>query len=340
MAMVCPKCNGTYEQRLNCPQCDVRLLYQASRRLHGQGEEGVWHQTPWGRLVIGLILSQGLYYGLRQLCTAIILVGNEEAAREFWHTRGGLILLQGLQALGVLAAGILAGAGQRQAFIYGALLGMWGAVFDLIVQGLSGRPLTTVVALGLPMLQAAFGALGGMVGSSIWKPLPMMGGADDAGKSGSRKSAKSGSRKKLSTYFAGPVAWFRVGTGIAIAVGGALWAHVILEMVITASDGILSTETKLQSELVTWEITALIMLFGSALAGATTRNPLKQGVCVGIGTATILVGVHLSTPILALQGLLFTLATALGLGLLGSWFGGQLFPPIILSPRRRMRIAA
>lgn len=338
MAMVCPKCNGTYEQRLNCPQCDVRLLYQAPRRLGFAGEEESWQQTPWGRLLIGLVLAQGLYYGLRQLCTAVILANNDELARELWTTRGGLILLQGLQAVGVLAAGILVGAGQRQAFIYGALLGMWGGVLDLVVQGLTGRPMTTVVALGLPMLQAAFGALGSMVGSAIWKPLQTLTLPSSAGTPGTRKA---GPRNK-SHYFAGPIAWLRVGTGVAVAVGGALWAHVILELVVQASEGKLLPETKLQSELVTWEIMALVMTFGSALAGATTKNPLKQGLCVGVGTATVLLGVNFATPVLPVPALLFTLTCSLGLGLLGSWFGGQLFPPLVVPRRRRggIRLAA
>src|SRR5262249_43026410 len=233
---------------------------------------------------------------------------------------------------GVLVAGILVGAAQRQAFVYGALLGMWGGVTDLLVQSLTGRVLTTVVALGLPMLQAVFGALGGLVGSSIWKPLPTLRMPAEAGQSVSRKLVRG---RPLHKYFAGAVAWLRVGAGIAAAVGGALWAHVILELVVQASEGKLLPETKFQSELVTWEITALVMIFGSALAGATTRNPLKQGLCVGIGTCTILAGIYLAAPILPIRALLFTLGTALGLSFLGSWFGGQLFPPILLSARRR-----
>ena len=35
MAMVCPQCNGSFEQRLNCPGCNVRLLYQAPTRKRG-----------------------------------------------------------------------------------------------------------------------------------------------------------------------------------------------------------------------------------------------------------------------------------------------------------------
>src|SRR3989442_1640852 len=40
MSMVCPKCNGSFEQRLQCPACNVRLLYQAPSRRRGESAEG------------------------------------------------------------------------------------------------------------------------------------------------------------------------------------------------------------------------------------------------------------------------------------------------------------
>ena len=79
MAMVCPQCNGSFEQRLQYPTCNVRLLYQASSRrrrsLIGHGEDS-WQQTPWGKLFVGLLLAQGIYYVLRSLCTAGLLAAG------------------------------------------------------------------------------------------------------------------------------------------------------------------------------------------------------------------------------------------------------------------------
>src|SRR5689334_10071901 len=99
MAMVCPKCNGSYEQRWQCPNCGVRLSYTAGvhRAVADVEAPSQWGQTPWGRIFVGVILSQGLYYGLRQFCTAGLLASGDDAARGVWSTLYGLVILQALQ---------------------------------------------------------------------------------------------------------------------------------------------------------------------------------------------------------------------------------------------------
>src|SRR5262249_15604951 len=125
MSMVCPQCNGSFNQRLNCPMCGVRLLYQAGRQAPGggPGQSGQWQNTPWGRILVGLLLAQGLYYGLRQLCDAGMLVASDDTSHGIWKTLFGLILLQGLQALGLLVGGIFAGSGQRRGLLLGTVVG-------------------------------------------------------------------------------------------------------------------------------------------------------------------------------------------------------------------------
>src|SRR5262245_65755160 len=79
MAMVCPQCKTSFDQRLQCPHCDVRLIYHESAGRAGNVPlvgAGAWQQTPWGRIFIGLLLAQGLYYGLRHLCVAALLAVN------------------------------------------------------------------------------------------------------------------------------------------------------------------------------------------------------------------------------------------------------------------------
>jgi hypothetical protein len=336
MAMVCPQCNGAFEQRLNCPKCNVRLLYHVTRRLDrlGLNDDEDWQQTPWGRLVVGLLLAQGGYYVLRHLCTAGMLVTLDEGA-GVWATLNGLVLLQALQALSVLTAGMLTGAGQRRGFVYGAVMGVWNGVFFVVAQHLLGRAPTTVSLFGEPILQAAFGAVGGMIGTMIWRPLPSLNIAPELHLTRQARPAP-----KRRNYFGGPIAWGRVLSGTTLAVGGVVWANVIREFVLEASEGKLRIDTQLQAELVTWEISALAMIAGAAFAGFNTHNGLKQGIVVGIGTGSVLLGIRLMVTSFTIELLMLTFVSAMDLCTAGGWFGGELFPPVLAGKFRRQRHVA
>src|SRR5713226_8369307 len=107
MAMVCPQCSGSFEQQLDCPACGVRLLYQVK-----WGGEDQWQQTPWGRIIVGLLLAQGLTHGLQMFTKAWLLVNDESFSQALWTTSWGVVLLLGLQGIGLLIGGIITGAGQ------------------------------------------------------------------------------------------------------------------------------------------------------------------------------------------------------------------------------------
>jgi hypothetical protein len=337
MAMVCPQCQGSFSQRLQCPTCGTRLEYYASRRAAAGSPEkpGAWQQAPWARIFIGLLVAQGLYYGLMHLCKAGLLVVNDQAARDVWVTLSGLLLLQGLQALGLLIGGGLAGAGQWRGLLYGGIVGAMNGVIFIVVEYQYAELFTPVALYGQPILQTAFGAAGGFVGSLIWRPISLpLGPAVPAG-------MRAQYPTKASTLFAGPVAWPRVLAGAALAVAGATWATVILDLVISAGEGKLTIDSSLQAHLVTWEITALAMFVGSALAGATTSNGLKQGLCVGVGTAAMLVAFSFGAQHLQLDNLALTTGSALVICLVGGWFGSQLFPPVVdYGGRKRLGAAA
>src|SRR5205823_5149011 len=127
---------------------------------------------------------------------------------------------------------------------------------------------------GLPALHASFGALGGLLGQIIWRPVPLSG--VPVALSPNRKPAQR--RKK--PLFAGPIAWFRVLAGSAFNIAGTLSATMILDKVSEVSHGKLGPTSDLQDQLITWELKALALLVGGALAGATTTNGLKQGLVV------------------------------------------------------------
>src|SRR5205823_4084765 len=104
-----PKCNEVFEQRWQCPTCEVRLAFRSGRRaVVGEATSASpWGQTPWGRILVGLVLSQGLYYGVRQFATAGLLAAGDGAARNVWSTLYGLIVLQAIQAVCLVLAGML-----------------------------------------------------------------------------------------------------------------------------------------------------------------------------------------------------------------------------------------
>jgi hypothetical protein len=99
--------------------------------------------------------------------------------------------------------------------------------------------------------------------------------------------------------------------------------------------GKLVIESYFQADFVAWEISALAILAGSAFAGATCYNGLKQGLFVGIGTATALLGIRLANPHVSVQFLIATVVAAICLSVTGGWFGSQLMPPIVRAARRR-----
>jgi hypothetical protein len=338
MAMVCPQCKTSFDQRLQCPHCEVRLIYQEGAEQRPPSPLPTprgWQQTPWGRIFIGLLLAQGMYYGLRHLCVAVLLAIGAADPASLWSTLEGQLLLQGLQVVSLFLGGLFASAGQHHGPFYGTVLGIWNGAFLVLVQPVlfqsdQGQALNTVTLYGQPILQAALGGLAGWLGARIWRPLPAANEPDAR-----RKSPKSVVRSRV-RLFAGPIAWTRVMVGTAVAVLGTIWAGTILDLVNRASEFALAPTSALQAQLVTWEITVLAMLAGSALAGASTRNGFKQGLAVGVATAVVLLGIRLASPTpppLYLLGLSAVGPLILGFG--GGGFGSQLLPPLAARPRRK-----
>jgi hypothetical protein len=286
-----------------------------------------WQQTAWGRILIGLMLAQGLFYGLRHLVTAGLLTLQDEAAsQELLRSPRGFLVMQGLQILTLIIGCVLAGGGQRQGGLLGAVVGLWNGAISVLALSNPMQALTTVAIYGQPLVHAAFGAVGGWIGCLVWKPLPT---ATGPGASKLVRKLGGGGAKRRAALFAGEVAWFRILVGTAVAVAGTLSADKILDLVEEVSGGKFATITELQDQIVTWEIKALALLVGGFLAGSTKSNGLKQGLCVGIAAGSVLVGIPLGanrgTPLF----LAATLGASLGLSLVGGFFGCQLFPPVV-----------
>jgi hypothetical protein len=334
MPMVCPQCQESFDQRLACPQCGVRLAYATERggRTIRTARSGLWVHNPWSRVLVGLLLAQGIYRGLRQLCMAGLLAAGEGTPHTLWGSVQGLLLLQGMQGLGILVGAALAGAGQPRGLVYGSIVGLGNSLLSLLLVPPSALALTPVTLYGQPIVHTVLGLLGGGLGCAIWRPLKPVALQLPHAKS---KAAAPG-HTQLS-LFRGHIAWGRVLVGTAIGVCGTFWAHALLDLMLDAAEGKLTIDSSLEMQLVTWEITALSLLTGSAVAGAGTSNSLKQGLCVGLASGLLLIGLRLRTQPERLQMLLVIAASTLTLGMAGSWFGGQLFPPVLPAPRRKRR---
>jgi hypothetical protein len=331
MFMVCPQCGKTYEQQLVCQLCGVRLLFNNQGRLGrgGPGSRGRWRQKPWGRVLIGLALSQGLFYAVRLLLTgALLALQGEGGLPETWKSPGGLLLQEGLGLLTLFLGAVLAGGGQRRGIVLGALVGAGNGLLALLLPWGPTPGLSTLGTYGRPLLRTAFGALGGWIGCAYWKPIPISDPEKD------RKARKQPARRRR-PWFGGRIAWFRVALGIAVAVAGTLSAGVLFDFVIDASHGTLSTTDEMQDRVVTWEIKALALVLGGVIAGATRSNGLKQGLAVAVGSSAILIGIQLNQPRHRLELALLNLISCFSLSILGGWFGSQLFPPILRLRRRR-----
>jgi len=293
------------------------------------GKDDYCEQTAWSRLFAGLLLAQGLAYGSQHLCTAGFLASTDGNHFE-WATLWGLVLLHILQGMSLLIGAGLTGAGQRQGMLFGGLIGLVHGLIFLIVQGENSESLSLVAVCGQPILFAAIGTLGGRIGMLIWKPMPVLqlGGLPE--------NAPKVPWNALSflQYFEGPVSFGRVVVGMLVVVIGVVWSNLILSIIIGASGGSLVLSTHLQDRLLLFEISALATLAGSGLAGATTWNGLKQGLCVGMASSVILVGIQLGSPKAVLETTLFMIISTMFLSLAGGWFGGQLFPPVAQRRRR------
>ncbi len=337
MPLVCPECKQLFEQNGVCPLCNVVLLYHAQNlqpeappspaAAEGPAE---WQQTPWGKILVGLILAQGLTFGLQQILTAGFLATGD--GTDSWNTLLGIVVHHSVLGMSLLIGGILSGAGQSRGILYGALVGFTSGLITFFVQDLRSEFYGSLFVYAVPLVHMATGALGGALGMLIWRPAPMIPELDGTTPTPFATSDVSSSLGRL---FSGPVYLGRVCAGAFLIVMGVVWSKAILDFLLRASNGTLTISSQMQAQLVSLEIIALVTLIGAGFAGATTRNGLKQGLCVGIAAAAIVLGLQISNPKFSLDSAIMTDSGIIVVALVGGWFGGQLFPPVASHPRRR-----
>lgn len=332
MAMVCPKCGSSFDQRFKCPSCGDRLIYHGGRGATRSLLSRVrWQETVVGRVAIGLVLSQGLFHGFRQLATGILLAFNSDGGTQQTTTTAiGFVSLQILQLVGVVLGGMLAGSGHRQGLMLGAVVGVINGLICAVLQFGPPAAMSPVVFYGHPVLHVAFGAFGGWIGCVIWQPVGT-GGPESV----VTAAVKAKAPARRFSLLAGKVAWVRVAAGVLLAIVGCYYATMTRNVILDATTGRLNT-TDLQDYVITWELKALAILLGGVAAGMNTRNGLKQGLCVGLAVGLVMVGMETRGVSRLLEWALLLFAGSLVLGTVGGWFGSMLFPPVIHRQKPRL----
>jgi len=359
MQRQCPRCKSPLGDDSQCSECGYSPGAKAAKRgkARAGGSHSKWQQTGWGKIVIGLLLAIGIYYGLLQLASAVLLAAYEPAARQAWLSSfNGLILKQVLQAGSLLVGGMMAGAGQKRGILFGSIVGVYNAVIFLVVEAvILNNELTKNLLLALLVLvglQIAFGTVGGYLGQLVWKPIQSVAVVSPHDTPAPDRFALPPKPPKPS-QFAGPVNWIRVIPGSAVAISGTLFANTLFKMLETATEA--TPESARQAQFLTWEISVLAMLLGGGIAGSNSNNGMKQGIAVGIIASLILIfaifirgeSSSTSTPLwifkaigldqaVLLQRVIYTALSVIPLALAGGWFGSQLMPPIIVAKGKRL----
>lgn len=335
MAMICPTCRREYERSMACPRCRVALVSPLAVHADRTSEDPFashWTRDPWGRTVLGVLLAQGLFFALRRLFSAAVLAFGDDS-EAILAGPAGLIAAQILQLIALFLGSVLAGAGQRGGGLYGSMVGVWNGILCMVIQGLQGEAVTPVLLYSQPLIHAAVGAFGGVIGSWIWKPMFV------GGLGASRRVSLTAVSAPLFELTHARIHWVRILVGCTMAILGHVWADTLLHMVVKTAEGHMTLRASVQHTILTLEISALAVFIGGAFAGATTWHGSAQGAWVGLMTAAAFVGYQIGyRQATEVESLVLYVGGILGLALLGGSFGGRLLPPLAAPPQTSSRV--
>lgn len=338
MRNVCPQCQGVFDAQFLCPNCGVTLQEggaSAPSYAEHSGESAVLGVNLAQRCLAGVLLSQGSYFALRNVSSAVAqLIGSNDLLAD----GPGRIAAQ---IVCVLAGAIVAGAGSATYLRAGLAVGFVNFVMFIGSQFAAGvRPETWVMA-ATGVCAIAVGAAGAFAGSRYWPSLetfvPVV----------KRKSEAKTKQKNLPKEPPIPIAWARVLGGAVLSIGCTVWAGPIRDFIVHNSQGAFGADSRIQLQFTAWMISALAMLIGGAFAGASSRGGIRHGFLVGLLASAGVFIIHLQIvkevlpaqrffsmvvglpdPDAPTPGLtiLFLLTNTLLLGVLGGYLGAKLLP--------------
>ena len=327
MAMVCAKCSQVFNDAglRQCPNCATQLLvHRGSADDAGggtsPGSHEHWQQTAWGRIAICLALTQGLAFCLKHLSTAWMMANGDEQA---WYTAEGLVWLNGLHGIALLATGMLAGANQERGGTAGAILGLWNGLVFLALHHACRSAMPEWMFYGQVGVHLVAGTVGGLVGYRIWRPSVAFAFQAEGAVAAPRRQ-----KRWMRRLLRGPIHYVRIVIGAVFVVVGVICLKEIMEFAMRSANWTMKFDTHFQERMVRFEVAALITVLGSAFAGATTSNGLKQGLFVGIAAASLYVGTQFANPKATFDVVLPMSIGVFVVSLGGGAFGSTLFPPI------------
>jgi hypothetical protein len=360
MATVCPQCHQSFEGLSSCPHCDRKALPFAEAPAARTGSALFapviqFHRTAEGCLLISLAVTALLSYGLFLLATTSLQAFDTENAESTLTPETKQWLFFGLQLMALLMGTVLAGVGHRRGLLFGGLVGavtglvfVWSLIVGLAAEHfppLGGALLTPgsasyqMTLLVMPLIHTSVGALGGLAGSRIWKPLPELSLA-------TFRSSKPGLRpgwhpRRLdlavgASAFSGPISWPRVVVGTVVAALGGGWTDRIIDGLLAFSEGELKVTTDQDNLMAYLIVFAFSILLGGFVAGANKSNGIKQGLCVGIGASFLLAGLYWNGAANQSVSVIYPIVGTICLGPIGGWFGGELLPPAAKRDWRRL----
>lgn len=357
MQLFCPACQAAFSGVSRCPRCSGLLLMPhevAPDAPHRQADASPPPPSPTvaGRVMLGTTLSLGLYLGLCQLMTSLVLATQPDPA-EWWMSLPGLATIYAAQAMAVVFGSMIAASGRPAGYALGLTVGAVCGTLFLGYELLTGAPARALVIYLQPPVLALLGLVAGIIGAWVWGPLPAIHVpvAMPSKLSSLHLATESRARRR-------PTAWPRVLAGAALMVIGVSVADPARLWLQKNSAGILQVQSMGQGEFITWQLATFLVLLGGVVAAAGTGAGIRHGLLAGaLGGAGIL-GVNLKMdgglrpveywlewvaldgyPLTAFPSILATVGGVVVVALLGGWLGSSLLLP--LAPpemRRRARV--
>lgn len=355
MQLFCPACQAAFSGSSRCPKCGGLLLMpqEAADPLPTTtNDSGPIRPTTLGRVIVGTLSALGLYLGLREAATGLLMTTDPDSA--WWLSTAGLATVFGLQAVAVAFGAVLTAAGRGIGFPLGLVVGgICGGLFLAAEVGFGAPPRDLVFYTQLPVL-GFVGGIAGWVGGRVWAGVPVL------------DIHLPISTNKLSSMALGlselgntgrPTAWVRVFIGAAIIVGGVSVAEKIRQSAQKGSAGLLKVQSSGQGRFISWQLATFAVLAGGVVAAAGTGAGLRHGLIAGFLGAAGVVGMAASEGNIG-PGLTYALdklgfggagpadaATLVAAGgvilftaMAGGWLGGQVFLPLAPVHMRNRRL--